>query len=91
MLPGAGEDAPTVVITAHYDSYGLAPVRADTDKNEKTLHHDISGTVSKALPLFVPFPFPHLHVHSVLMFVFVCENSGCLMEQTLTAVGSPSY
>ncbi|XP_031703938.1 nicalin-1 [Anarrhichthys ocellatus] len=25
MLPGAGEDVPTVVITAHYDSYGLAP------------------------------------------------------------------
>ncbi|XP_061583776.1 nicalin-1-like [Cololabis saira] len=24
-LPGAGEDAPTIVITAHYDSYGLAP------------------------------------------------------------------
>uniref|UniRef100_A0A665T588 BOS complex subunit NCLN n=1 Tax=Echeneis naucrates TaxID=173247 RepID=A0A665T588_ECHNA len=25
LLPGAGEDAPTIVITAHYDSYGLAP------------------------------------------------------------------
>ncbi|XP_054473225.1 nicalin-1-like [Anoplopoma fimbria] len=25
VLPGAGEDAPTVVITAHYDSFGLAP------------------------------------------------------------------
>ncbi|XP_034389306.1 nicalin-1 [Cyclopterus lumpus] len=25
VLPGVGEDAPTVVITAHYDSYGLAP------------------------------------------------------------------
>ncbi|KAM4613246.1 BOS complex subunit ncln [Polymixia lowei] len=25
VLPGAGEDPPTVVITAHYDSYGLAP------------------------------------------------------------------
>ncbi|KAM6928227.1 BOS complex subunit ncln isoform 2-T2 [Xenentodon cancila] len=25
VLPGAGEDAPTIVITAHYDSYGLAP------------------------------------------------------------------
>ncbi|XP_028262524.1 nicalin-1 [Parambassis ranga] len=24
-LPGAGEDAPTIVITAHYDTYGLAP------------------------------------------------------------------
>lgn len=26
VLPGAGEDLPTIVITAHYDSYGLAPV-----------------------------------------------------------------
>lgn len=26
VLPGAGEDAPTIVITAHYDSYGLTPV-----------------------------------------------------------------
>ena len=26
VLPGAGEDVPTIVITAHYDSYGLAPV-----------------------------------------------------------------
>uniref|UniRef100_G3P1Q2 Nicalin n=1 Tax=Gasterosteus aculeatus TaxID=69293 RepID=G3P1Q2_GASAC len=25
VLPGTGEDAPTVVVTAHYDSYGLAP------------------------------------------------------------------
>ncbi|XP_030274969.1 nicalin-1 [Sparus aurata] len=25
VLPGAGEDLPTIVITAHYDSYGLAP------------------------------------------------------------------
>ncbi|XP_044205416.1 nicalin-1-like [Thunnus albacares] len=25
VLPGALEDAPTIVITAHYDSYGLAP------------------------------------------------------------------
>ncbi|XP_041836734.1 nicalin-1 [Melanotaenia boesemani] len=25
VLPGAGEDAPTIVLTAHYDSYGLAP------------------------------------------------------------------
>ncbi|KAM6947948.1 BOS complex subunit ncln [Lycodopsis pacificus] len=25
VLPGAGEDVPTVVIAAHYDSYGLAP------------------------------------------------------------------
>ncbi|XP_029908272.1 nicalin-1 [Myripristis murdjan] len=25
VLPGAGEDPPTIVITAHYDSYGLAP------------------------------------------------------------------
>ncbi|XP_049892999.1 nicalin-1-like isoform X2 [Epinephelus moara] len=25
VLPGAGDDAPTIVITAHYDSYGLAP------------------------------------------------------------------
>uniref|UniRef100_A0AAZ3RSQ8 Nicalin n=1 Tax=Oncorhynchus tshawytscha TaxID=74940 RepID=A0AAZ3RSQ8_ONCTS len=25
VLPGAGEDAPTIVITAHYDSYGLTP------------------------------------------------------------------
>ncbi|XP_031132973.1 nicalin-1 [Sander lucioperca] len=25
VLPGAGEDIPTIVITAHYDSYGLAP------------------------------------------------------------------
>uniref|UniRef100_A0AAQ6A761 BOS complex subunit NCLN n=1 Tax=Amphiprion ocellaris TaxID=80972 RepID=A0AAQ6A761_AMPOC len=25
ILPGAGEDIPTIVITAHYDSYGLAP------------------------------------------------------------------
>uniref|UniRef100_A0A8C7XA55 BOS complex subunit NCLN n=1 Tax=Oryzias sinensis TaxID=183150 RepID=A0A8C7XA55_9TELE len=25
VLPGAGEDAPTIVITAYYDSYGLAP------------------------------------------------------------------
>ncbi|XP_045884757.1 nicalin-1-like [Micropterus dolomieu] len=25
VLPGKGEDAPTIVITAHYDSYGLAP------------------------------------------------------------------
>ncbi|TMS19598.1 Nicalin-1 [Larimichthys crocea] len=25
VLPGTGEDAPTIVITAHYDSYGLAP------------------------------------------------------------------
>ncbi|XP_076006043.1 BOS complex subunit NCLN [Genypterus blacodes] len=25
VLPGAGEDLPTVVITAHYDSYGIAP------------------------------------------------------------------
>ncbi|KAK1901460.1 Nicalin-1 [Dissostichus eleginoides] len=25
VLPGAEEDAPTIVITAHYDSYGLAP------------------------------------------------------------------
>lgn len=26
VLPGAGDDVPTIVITAHYDSYGLAPV-----------------------------------------------------------------
>ena len=26
VLPGAGEDVPTIVITANYDSYGLAPV-----------------------------------------------------------------
>lgn len=26
VLPGAGEDVPTIVITAHYDSFGLAPV-----------------------------------------------------------------
>lgn len=26
VLPGAAEDAPTVVIAAHYDSFGLAPV-----------------------------------------------------------------
>lgn len=26
VLPGAGEDPPTIVITAHYDSFGLAPV-----------------------------------------------------------------
>ncbi|KAG8007484.1 Nicalin-1 [Nibea albiflora] len=26
VLPGTGEDTPTIVITAHYDSYGLAPV-----------------------------------------------------------------
>ncbi|XP_056587580.1 nicalin-1-like [Triplophysa dalaica] len=25
FLPGAGEDLPTIVITAHYDTYGLAP------------------------------------------------------------------
>ncbi|XP_062419934.1 nicalin-1-like [Pungitius pungitius] len=25
VLPGTGEDAPTVVLAAHYDSYGLAP------------------------------------------------------------------
>uniref|UniRef100_A0A3Q3MJ35 BOS complex subunit NCLN n=1 Tax=Mastacembelus armatus TaxID=205130 RepID=A0A3Q3MJ35_9TELE len=25
VLPGGGEDVPTIVITAHYDSYGLAP------------------------------------------------------------------
>ncbi|XP_051271518.1 nicalin-1-like [Dicentrarchus labrax] len=25
VLPGTGEDAPTIVITAHYDSFGLAP------------------------------------------------------------------
>ncbi|XP_077385973.1 BOS complex subunit ncln-like isoform X3 [Festucalex cinctus] len=25
VLPGAGDDLPTIVITAHYDSYGLAP------------------------------------------------------------------
>ncbi|KAK2862401.1 hypothetical protein Q5P01_001934 [Channa striata] len=25
VLPGAGEDLPTIVVTAHYDSYGLAP------------------------------------------------------------------
>uniref|UniRef100_A0A3P8V513 BOS complex subunit NCLN n=1 Tax=Cynoglossus semilaevis TaxID=244447 RepID=A0A3P8V513_CYNSE len=25
VLPGAGDDVPTIVITAHYDSYGLAP------------------------------------------------------------------
>uniref|UniRef100_A0A7N6BPN4 BOS complex subunit NCLN n=1 Tax=Anabas testudineus TaxID=64144 RepID=A0A7N6BPN4_ANATE len=25
VLPGAGEDVPTIVITAHYDSHGLAP------------------------------------------------------------------
>ncbi|XP_008304720.1 nicalin-1 [Stegastes partitus] len=25
VLPGTGEDIPTIVITAHYDSYGLAP------------------------------------------------------------------
>ncbi|XP_029989762.1 nicalin-1 [Sphaeramia orbicularis] len=25
VLPGTGEDVPTIVITAHYDSYGLAP------------------------------------------------------------------
>uniref|UniRef100_A0A3Q3IDL4 BOS complex subunit NCLN n=1 Tax=Monopterus albus TaxID=43700 RepID=A0A3Q3IDL4_MONAL len=25
VLPGAGEDVPTIVITAHYDSYGLVP------------------------------------------------------------------
>ncbi|KAI1905193.1 hypothetical protein AGOR_G00013610 [Albula goreensis] len=25
VLPGAGEDLPTIVITAHYDSFGLAP------------------------------------------------------------------
>ncbi|XP_053172174.1 nicalin-1-like [Scomber japonicus] len=25
VLPGAGEDVPTIVITANYDSYGLAP------------------------------------------------------------------
>lgn len=26
VLLGAVEDAPTIVIAAHYDSYGLAPV-----------------------------------------------------------------
>lgn len=26
VLPAAAEDAPTIVITAHYDSFGLAPV-----------------------------------------------------------------
>lgn len=26
MLPGIGEDAPTIVLTAHYDSFGLVPV-----------------------------------------------------------------
>lgn len=26
VLPGAGEDPPTIVITAHYDTFGLAPV-----------------------------------------------------------------
>ncbi|KAM9859941.1 BOS complex subunit ncln [Aulostomus maculatus] len=25
VLPGAGEDVPTIVVTAHYDSYGLSP------------------------------------------------------------------
>ncbi|KAM9800076.1 BOS complex subunit ncln-like isoform 2-T4 [Syngnathus typhle] len=25
VLPGAGDDIPTIVITSHYDSYGLAP------------------------------------------------------------------
>uniref|UniRef100_A0A8C9SE42 Nicalin n=1 Tax=Scleropages formosus TaxID=113540 RepID=A0A8C9SE42_SCLFO len=25
VLPGAGEDLPTIVVTAHYDSFGLAP------------------------------------------------------------------
>ncbi|XP_010879679.2 nicalin-1 isoform X1 [Esox lucius] len=25
VLPGAGEDLPTIIITAHYDSYGLSP------------------------------------------------------------------
>ncbi|KAI3370317.1 hypothetical protein L3Q82_025090, partial [Scortum barcoo] len=25
VFPGAGEDVPTIVVTAHYDSYGLAP------------------------------------------------------------------
>ncbi|KAJ7999767.1 hypothetical protein DPEC_G00197830 [Dallia pectoralis] len=25
VLPGAGEDIPTIIITAHYDSYGLTP------------------------------------------------------------------
>ncbi|XP_058487987.1 nicalin-1-like [Solea solea] len=25
VLPGAGEDVPTILITAHYDSYGLTP------------------------------------------------------------------
>lgn len=29
VLPGVGEDPATIVITAHYDSFGLAPVSHD--------------------------------------------------------------
>lgn len=44
VLPGAGEDLPTIVIAAHYDSYGLAPV-----SNTKTNFSHIK-IISKALP-----------------------------------------
>lgn len=34
VLPGAGDDVPTIVITAHYDSYGLAPVGYTEQQHE---------------------------------------------------------
>lgn len=38
VLPAVAEDAPTVVITAHYDSFGLAPVSRTI--HDKTLCQD---------------------------------------------------
>ncbi|XP_046881560.1 nicalin-1-like [Hypomesus transpacificus] len=63
VLPGAGGDPPTIVITAHYDSYGLAPwlaYGADSNASGVTILLELVRLFSKLYSN--PGTRPHYHL-----------------------------
>lgn len=75
VLPAAVEDAPTIVITAHYDSFGLAPVSHTT--RDKTPCQDFFE-----MAFFAKSAPPPVFIYA--------GHSGFRTEPTRTAAASPS-
>lgn len=81
VLPGTGEDAPTIVIAAHYDSFGLAPVSGTQIRQERERAGDESLGVGATVSLLCFFSrTPGVGP----------RDSGCRMEPTPTEAASPS-
>lgn len=67
VLPGSSDDAPTIVITAHYDSFGLAPV-----SHMKMISHLLRTCWWQfALIEFQPLQY---NMKLLRMFGFVCAT-----------------